>query len=137
MAGDKILYVSNYDPSGLLPTIRETICLHCDVANNRYDVEEALKRAEQYRGALMTDLALGPGKLRPGEIWTSNLTEAYQIGLDVARQIKKSGLPLLVLSCNADKFFKELREMGVDHILKKPCAYEQYLVAAREMFMVE
>lgn len=85
----------------------------------------------------MTDLAIAPGKLKPGERWTANLTEAYQIGLEVARQIKRESLPLLVLSGNANRFLGELRRIGVDRIFKKPCDYEEYLAAAREMLMVE
>jgi hypothetical protein len=128
---DRFLYVSNYDPSQLLDYVREAIGADLDVANTRHEAETALDKNE-YKGVIMTDLALTPGVLEDGETWTRDLREGHKNGIRVARKVKQKGLPLIVLTTFADEFRGELIEIGAV-IFKKSIGYEQFIEALKKL----
>jgi len=129
----KFLYVSNHDPSVLLPHIMNELGLDADIANNRAETLRALETGN-YVGTFMTDLALAPGVLNPDETYTGDLREAYKIGIQVARKVKEKGLPLVVLSSHANDFREELNRAGVDMIFQKPSWADDYFPVLKQLF---
>ncbi len=129
----KVLYVSNGDPSQLLGGLRNRFPADYDSANNREETFSALITKE-YDIVIITDLALAPGSLETGEVWTDNINNSYKNGIRVARRVKEKGLLLYVLTSSREEYREELIRIGTDGVFKKVIEYKEFLDALKAFF---
>jgi CheY-like chemotaxis protein len=129
MPRKNILYVNDPRNPDVEIDILAREGIYCTPVYGLDEAQEAL-RTKEFDGVLIRSLRIDSGISVP---------EGYcESGIALARIVKEKGLPLLVLTGTpSEEVLSQLKEIGVDRVVRIPEEVKNWVMAAKEVFGVD